>query len=174
MLSPPVTHAGGEILPRAWSAQGIHIGCASNPASTHRGGTRKRSLTSGSEHAECDGHDSQRITRSLNRWFTEVLLSSLKLHGLHYWRAPTEGATSACLGLMSWEVTGVCALLLLLQPGEAVSCCLSLCLWTVQKYKNWGEQTQEVWRSRAGRARHSCALYLQSSAHSLELARAIF
>lgn len=113
------------------------MGCASNPASTHRVGQEGHLLLLGWSHLIC---------QTWWPWFTmhhplpklltyQVLLSSLELHGLRYWRVHIEGATSACLGLTSWEVAVLCALLLLLQPGVALSCCLSLCRWEYRNMK---------------------------------------
>lgn len=123
-----VTRAGGEIIPRAWSGQGIPMRCASNPARTHRVGQERDLLLLCWSHLICQ---TWWLWFAMhyplpNCWLTKVLLPSLKLHGLHYWRVHVEGATSACLGLMSWELT------VLLQPAEAVSCCLSLSLENIE------------------------------------------
>lgn len=97
-------------------------------------------------YAERDGRDWQRVTRSLKCGLSKVILSSLKLLGWRYWRVHVGGVNSACLGLMSWGLTVLGALLLLLQPGDAGPCC---CHCVLRGYKNMRTGENRCKRSKA-------------------------
>lgn len=84
-------------------------------------------------YVERDGHDWQCIAHALKCGLTKVILYSLKLLGCCYWRVHMEGVNSACLDLMSWGLTVLGALLLLLQPGDAGPCC---CYCVLREYRN--------------------------------------
>lgn len=124
------------------------MGCVSDPAGTHRVGQEGDLLLLARSHPIRWTWWPWLTTRySLpNCGLTKVILSSLKLLGWRYWRVHVGGVNSACLGLMSWGLTVLGALLLLLQPGDAGPCC---CHCVLGRYKNMRTGENRCKRSKA-------------------------